>query len=405
LRKPAVLTVYNAYLNRGGEDEVFEAESDLLERNGHEVQRFRVEADELRSPGVLDQAQLVMDTVWSQRYYQRFRGMVRELRPDVVHFHNTFPLLSPSVYVACQREGARVVQTLHNYRLLCPKATLYRDARPCEDCLGRALPWPAVLHACYHESVPQTALIAGMLGLHRLRGTWTNEVDLYITPTAFARRKFIQGGLPAGKVTVKPNFVEHDEFHRAAAGDYVLLVGRLVEHKGITTVIDAWRQLRTNVPLRVIGDGPMAPEVEQFATQNPEVSFLGRQSHDAVLEQMRGARALLFPSTWYETFGITIVEAFASGLPVIASDIGPVGSELVADGKTGLLFPAGDSASLASRVDSAWSHPQDMRLMGEAALAEYRAKYTPDRNYHLLAAIYDRVLGGQLQAGVSASAS
>jgi glycosyltransferase involved in cell wall biosynthesis len=392
-----VLTVYNAYLNRGGEDEVFEAESDLLEANGHEVLRFRVEADELRHPGIVAQARLAVETIWSRRNYDRFRRFVRDLRPDIVHFHNTFPLLSPSVYAACHREGAKVVQTLHNYRMICPATTLFRDGRPCEDCVGLSVPWPSVLHGCYHDSRPQTAVIAAMLGLHRARGTWNDNVDLYLTPSEFARAKLIQGGLPPDKVAVKPNFVDYRAGPREGDGDYMLLVGRLVEHKGVATVLEAWRRMRTRVPLVVIGDGPLADEVERFAARHAEVTYLGRQPHEAVLSRMRNARALLFPSAWYETFGITVVEAFACGLPVIASAIGPVGSELVEDGRTGLLFAPGDSARLASLVEQAWSQPEQMRTMGDAALQEYRAVYTPERNYQLLEAAYALVLNGGLR--------
>lgn len=392
MSKVNVLTVYNAYLNRGGEDEVFEAEADLLEKHGHVVRRFRIEADELRDPPMLKQALLAAETVWSQRYYRQFRRMVRELQPEVVHFHNSFPLLSPAVYAACKREGVAVVQTLHNYRLLCPKSTFYRDGRPCEDCLGRSIPWPGVVHSCYHDSKSQTAVIAGMLAVHRLRGTWDHDIDLYITPTEFAKQKFVQGGLDPRHIVVKPNFIDYEAPASPSRGDHMLFVGRLVEHKGVDTMLNAWRQGGVSVPLRIIGDGPMADDVGQFAQQESHVTYMGRQSHDAVLSEMLSARALLFPSMWYEGLPVTLVEAAASGLPVIASNIGPMGSEIVEEARTGLVFPPGDALCLASKVIWASQHPAEMQKLGEEARSDYQSKYTAQRNYEQLVQIYDRAI-------------
>jgi glycosyltransferase involved in cell wall biosynthesis len=384
--------VYNAYLNRGGEDEVFEAESELLESRGHRVHRYRVEADELQDPSPLRRAGLAVATIWSQASYRRFRRLARELRPDVVHFHNTFPLISPAAYVACKREGLAVVQTLHNYRLLCPKTTLYRQGRVCEDCIGRVLPWPGVAHACYHDSAAQTGVIAAMLALHRLGRTWSRAVDIYITPSAFAKALFLRGGLREDHLFVKPNFVNSTGETRTGAGDYFLFAGRLVEHKGVEVLLEAWTRLKPAPPLRIAGDGPLSAGVAAFAQSRPEVEYLGRQPHAAVQGLMRGARALLFPSTWYETFGMTAIEAFAAGLPVIASNIGPLGSEIVAGGRTGWLHPPGDGAALAALVERAWACPEESLRLGEAALREYEAKYTPERNYTLLTAAYAQAM-------------
>jgi glycosyltransferase involved in cell wall biosynthesis len=384
-----VLSVYNAYLNRGGEDVVFEAEADLLEQYGNSVSRFRVEADELRQPPALKQAQLAVGTIWSRSYARRFRELVRERRPDVVHFHNTFPLISPSVYGVCKQEGAAVVQTLHNYRLVCPNALFFRNGQACEDCLGHTVPWPGVLHACYHGSRAQTAVVATMLTLHRLRKTWQRDVDAYIALTEFSRRKLIEGGLAPERVAVKPNFLDPDPGAKSDPGDAFLFVGRLAAFKGIDAMLRTWTSGDLLAPLHVVGDGPLGAEVERTAKRCPSVHYLGRLSGPAVIRQMHAARALLFPSLLYENFPVTIIEAFACGLPVIASRMGTM-AEIVADGRTGILVRPGDADDLAKKVRWAWSHPEELRRMGAAARREYEAKYTGDRNYELLMSIYEQ---------------
>ena len=387
-----MLFVYNAYLNRGGEDEVFEAEADLFEEHGHTVTRFRVEADILSDPSFFELPKLAIGAVWSQEYYKRFRQMVRDIRPDVVHFHNTFPLISPAAYVACKKEGAAVVQTLHNYRLLCPESNFFRDGHPCEDCKGRAVTWPGILHACYHDSRLETSVITTMLSVHRLRGTWRNDIDLYITPSEFSRQKFVEGGVPPDRIVVKPNFLHFREGEPKTAGDFILFVGRLSEQKGLKTIFRAWNEHKLQAPLRIVGDGPMLAEVKQFAQEHPSVTYLGRLPRDQVLSEMRSARAFLFASNAYETFGTTVVEAFSNSLPVIASDAGPAGREMVEHGRSGLVFSAGNSGQLAKRIQWAWSHPEEMGKMGAQGRREYDAKYTPDKNYDRLLTLYLRAL-------------
>jgi glycosyltransferase involved in cell wall biosynthesis len=392
MKKASVLVVYQAYLNRGGEDEVFEAEADLLEQYGHTVRRLRIEPDDLREPTLKSLPGLALQTIWSRRYRSFFNEYVAELRPDVVHFHNTFPLLSPSVYGACKEAGSAVVQTLHNYRLLCPQTNFFRDRRPCEDCKALTVPWPGVLHSCFHGSRLQTTVVASMLAFHNLRGTWHRDVDLYITPSEFAKRKFVEGGIAAERVFVKPNFACGVARHAESAGDYFLFVGRLAEPKGIPTLMEAWDRYLPDIPLRIVGDGPLAPLVQAASRKRPAVCYLGRRSHEEVLLELLGARALVFPSAWYETFGITVVEAFATARPVIASGIGPVGEDLVKDGETGLTFTPGDAADLALKVRWAWEHPEQMLEMGVRALKEYDAKYTAAANYDMLCAAYDQAM-------------
>jgi glycosyltransferase involved in cell wall biosynthesis len=385
-----VLLIHNRYQQRGGEDVVLETEAAMLARRGHDVLTLEFDNSDIpdrRSP--LDTARLAAATIWSPRAARRVRRAVRSFRPDIVHFHNTFPLISPAAYAACRAEAVPVVQTLHNFRLLCPNAEFYREGRPCQDCLGRTPPWPGVFHACYRGSRPQTAVVAAMLTTHRVRRTWQRDVDLFISLTEFSRRAFSHGGLDPARIAVKPNFVASDPGIKSGVGDYFLFVGRLTESKGVATLLDAWRQTANPVPLHIVGDGPLDATVARTAVDHPSVRVLGPQIRQAVVAQMHGARALIFPSVWFETFGLAIAEAFACGLPVIASRLGAM-AEIVDDGRTGLLVRPGDAMDLAAKIAWAWQHPAEMQRMGMAARNEYEARYTEADNYRQLHAIYER---------------
>lgn len=320
--------------------------------------------------------------------------MVAAHQPDVAHFHNTFMMLSPSVYYACKDAGVPVVQTLHNYRLLCPSAILYRHGRVCEACAGRAVAWPGVQHACYRGSAAATAVTAGMLTVHRLLGTWARAVDRYIAITEFARRKFVEAGLPAEKVVVKPNFLDVDPGTGEHDGGYCLFVGRLTEEKGVRTLLAAWRLLGGRVPLKIAGDGPLAPEVAAAAAAAPSIEWVGPRSRAEVVALMKRAALLICPSVWYEGGSpMVVVEAFATGLPVVSSRLGGM-AESVTDGHTGLHFTPGDAADLAARVEWAVADAGRLRQMGRNAREEFEARYTAERNYERLLAIYEEARAG-----------
>ncbi|BDG26762.1 hypothetical protein TthSNM66_13980 [Thermus thermophilus] len=328
-------------------------------------------------------------TLWNQEAHRRVREALRAHRPDLVHVHNTFPLASPAVVHAAKAEGVPVVMTLRNYRLLCVNALFFREGRVCEDCLGR-LPWRGVVHGCYRDSRLASLGVASMLALHRALGTW-NLVDRFIALTEFARRKFVEGGLPAEKIVVKPNFVHPDPGPGEGRGGYALFVGRLSPEKGVGTLLRAWGLLGGRVPLKVVGDGPLADEVQEAARRLPGVEWLGRKSPEEVYALMGEAAFLVFPSEWYETFGRVAIEAFAKGTPVVASRIGAVG-EVTEDGRTGLHFRPGDPEDLAAKVEWLLAHPTELARMRREARAEYEAKYTAERNYQLLMEIYGQAL-------------
>ncbi|MDP9159447.1 MAG: glycosyltransferase [Acidobacteriota bacterium] len=385
-----ILVAHNAYQQRGGEDAVFAAEAHLLAERGHDVVRYFRTNQELRSLTLLNSIATAIETSWSSQSYRDLSRLLKREKPDIAHFHNTFPLISPSAYYACANAGVPVVQTLHNYRLLCPAATFFRDGKVCESCLGRNLPWPAVVHSCYRDSATASAALAGMLSMHNAFRTWKNKVDVFIALSEFARQKFIASGLPAECIVVKPNFLE-DPGVKSAAGEYALYVGRLSEDKGIRVLLSAWKKLRHPLPFKIAGTGPLCEEVKQEIehTPLPQVDCVGLVFPSEVLTLMQNARFLVFPSLWFEGFPLTIAEAFACGVPVLASNLGAM-AEIVEDGRTGLHFAVGDAADLAAKVEWAFSHPEAMQAMGLAARLEYETKYSPKQNYAQLLAIYQR---------------
>jgi glycosyltransferase involved in cell wall biosynthesis len=396
-----ILVVHNVYQQRAGEEAVTGAEARLLGANGHVVVRYERHNDELQGRGALSGIGAAVETIWSSRSFREIAALIEKERPDVAHFHNTFPLISPSAYYACARAGVPVVQTLHNYRLLCPAAKFRRDGKVCEACLGRNVAWPGVAHGCYRGSRPATAAAAAMLAVHRGMGSWQTKVDIYIALSEFARRKFIEGGLPADRIVVKPNFVAGDWAPKMQPGGYVLFVGRLSDEKGPQLLPSAWRSMRTRIPLRIAGDGPLLEKLarEVRGSLLPQIELTGHRQPDQVRVLMQGARFLVFPSVWYEPFGLTIVEAFASGLPVVASRLGSM-AEIVQDGVTGLHFEAGSAGDLTAKVEWAWNHPEELACMGRAARAEYEAKYQPSTNYEMLMDIYRGAMARRAQQGV-----
>jgi glycosyltransferase involved in cell wall biosynthesis len=391
-----ILLVHNRYQQPGGESISMLAEEGVLRAAGHRVVEYIRHNDEIKEYGLGSKATLPLRTVWAWDSYGEIKALLARERPDLAQFHNTFPLISPAAYYACRAAGVPVVQTLHNYRLLCPAAIFFRDGQVCEECIKHSL-WRGALHGCYRDSRAETSAVALMLAAHRWLGTWRRLVDCYIALTEFSRKKLIEAGLPAEKIAVKPpSFVYPKTGGREGTGEYAVFVGRLTEEKGLETLLTAWVRLNTPVSLELVGDGPLRPTLQNEAQRRliGSIHFRGWMPPDRTIEAIRQARFLVFPSEWYEGFPACIAQAFACGVPVICSRLGAM-EEMVADGRTGLHFIPGNADDLAAKVEWAWAHPQEMAAMGRAARAEYEARYTAERNYEILMEIYRKVVGAR----------
>lgn len=380
-----ILIAHNAYQHRGGEDAVVAAEEALLRANGNETLLYQRHNDELQT---MPRSTAAISAIWSFQSARELEKLCRDFQPDIIHAHNTFPLISPSIYWVAQKHHVPVVQTLHNFRLLCPQAMLLRDGAICEDCVGK-LPWRAVTRKCYRDSTLQSVVLTGMLATHRAIGTFEHKVGLYIATNQFCRDKFIEGGLPADRIRIKPHFVDNPAAaHEGDKRSGGLFIGRLSPEKGLDVLMDAVQRLPAPA-MQVIGTGPLESEVARVFGD----AYLGYRNREQVLHMLAQAQFLVAPSTCYETFGLVGIEAFSCGTPVIASRRGSFG-ELVKDGVTGLLFTPGDSLDLARKIEWAQANPDAMRVMGRAARAEYLARYTSQRNYQMLMDIYREAITG-----------
>lgn len=382
-----ILSVHNRYQIRGGEDESRQLEENLLREMGHTVEVYEEHNDRISQMSSLNVASR---TIWSQESHEIVKQRLRKETHDIIHVQNFFPLISPSIYYAAKSEGVPVVQTLRNYRLLCPNALFFRDGQVCEDCLGKFLPLPGVIHSCYRESRAASTAVASMITIHRALGTWMKMVDVYIALTEFARQKFISAGFPPEKIVVKPNFIHPDPGVGNGNGGYALFVGRLSVEKGLDTLLTAWENLGGKIPLKIVGDGPLADKVKKAVTELPTVEWLGRKPMSEVHYLMGEAKFLIFPSKWYETFGRVAVEAFAKGTPAIAANIGAI-AEVVDSGRTGLHFQPGDAKDLASKVEWALTNPKKIAQMRQEVRNEFETKYTAKKNYLRLMEIYRQV--------------
>lgn len=378
-----ILQVHNFYRQAGGEDTVVRNEAALLRENGHIVVQYMRSNEELGGvPGMTAAKQ----SVWSGKTFSEVSELIAAEQPDVLHAHNTFPLISPSVYYAASAARVPVVQTIHNFRLACPNALLYRDGARCHDCVGKSVKWPAVVHACYRGSRAASLAVTSTLAVHRLLGTWRHMVSCYIALTEFARDILVREGLPADRIRVKPNFVFRDTGIGVGDGQFILFVGRLTEEKGVRTLLDTWRQFNWLPELRLVGVGPLFDEAVSAAAVDSRIVVLGGRSHDETLQLMGDAPILVFPSTWYEGMPMTIVEALARGTPVAASDLGGA-REMLTAARHSKLFAPGNPESLASVLTAMWNSVDKTAARTEARDL-FERHYTASANYSQLVEIY-----------------
>lgn len=395
-----IVVAHNYYKLPGGEDQCVAAEIAMLRAHGHEVTQYFVRNEAIDA---MSRPRLVAETIWSRRSYRELRRLFQAVRPQIVHFHNTFPLISPAAYYCARAENVRVVQTLHNFRLTCVNALLFRHGAICEDCVGKAVPWPGVLRGCYRDSRAASAVVAAMLGVHRALGTWADPVDVYIVLTQSSRAKLVKAGLPADRTAVKANFIYPDPGAGSGKGGFALCVGRLSAEKGLETLLSAWARLDNALPLKLVGDGPLASLVERAAASNPSIQWLGAQPLEKVYGLLGEAALLVAPSRCYENFPRVLIEAFAKGAPVVASRLGAM-AEIVDDGRTGLLFRPGDPDDLAAKVRSILAAPARLAVMRAAARDEFERRFTAAANHSRLIAIYEQALAAEPRAGTAKSA-
>ena len=387
-----ILQIHNYYQNKGGEDVVVNAEKTQLENNGHRVIQYLRHNDEIKryrgsSLGLFFNAQ------WSVSSYKQVRAIVENERPDVAHFHNTLPLISPAAYYACQRAHVPVVQTLHNYRLICPVGLLFRDGLICEQCPKYSLA-RSVLYGCYRNSRIQTFTVALMLAIHKRMGTWRKQVDAYIALTAFMKERFVAQGFSEKKIVIKPNSPQKPLTTGASnTGIAGVYFGRLSLEKGLFTLLNAF-EIVPQGKLIIAGDGSLDQSLKDFVRNKKmaNVEFTGHLSGRHLSDLIRNASFIINSSECYEGFPVSIVEAFSAAKPVIASRVGAM-SEIITHGETGLLYTPGSFEDLAVKLRWALTHKNEMRKMGQTARNVYENKYTPQANYKQLMGIYQSVAG------------
>ncbi|WP_058829118.1 glycosyltransferase family 4 protein [Paenibacillus polymyxa] len=387
-----VLIIHNFYQQSGGEDKVVEQESAMLRSRGIETEHYYVHNDSIQSKGLANMAKLAVEATWSFPEFKRIKELLLRVKPDVVHVHNFFPVISPSVYHACERLGIPVVQTLHNYRLICPAATFMRGNEVCEKCLHGTL-LHSIRHGCYRGSQLQTIPVAAMIKFNELIGTWQHKVSRYIALTEFARDKFAESGIPLDRIAVKPNFVHHQTVKAKYDPNdrYLLFVGRISAEKGVRNLLQAWSQLEDRGGLRlvIIGDGPEKAELAA-AHQQEDIWFLGKQDGDTVLDCMSRAMYVMVPSIWYEGFPMTIVESYSVGTPVLCSRIGAL-EEVVEDGVTGFHFQHDDLENIKTVIRRAVAY-ENYAAMRQKVAQNYAAHYTEEVNVKQLLAIYSEAM-------------
>jgi glycosyltransferase involved in cell wall biosynthesis len=387
-----VLLVHSSYQQFGGEDAVVEAETELLRRHGDEVYVYARHNEEIRQYGLVDKTLFVPQNLYSWKTSHELERVVREFRPEVAFVHNVYPLISPAAYHKLHELGVPIVQMLHNFRPFCPNGLFYTQGRICEDCKGGSY-WHAVAKRCYRNNYALSGLYAASLGLNRIAGM-VDKISAFICLTEFFREKMREAGIPGRKLFVRPNFVQAAPLCPQASGDgYVLFMGRLSPEKGCRTLLQAFAQL-PEIRLKIMGTGPMEAELrDSLATNGPaNVELLGFKTGAEKLAILRNAVCLVVPSEWYENFPVSVLEAFRAGKPVVASRIGGL-PHIVEEGRTGLLFEAGQPHDLAQKIRRLVERPEQTAAMGQYARGLSETKYGPEQGYRNLLSIFSEAQG------------
>jgi glycosyltransferase involved in cell wall biosynthesis len=389
-----ILFIHNKYLkSSGGEDTTVESEMNLLSEYGHDVELLLFDnARELHSS--VAKLKAGIEAIYSRDAAKRLDARLQTFRPDLVHVHNFFFTASPSVILQASRRGIPVVLTIQNFRLICANALLLRNNEVCELCVNHMFPWFGVKYRCYHNSMIESAMVGTMAAVHKLISTWKKKVDFYITPAEFIRAKLINSSLRLSeqKIGVKRNFIK-DPGAAAAdqRGNDFLFVGRLSVEKGVRLLLQTFAEL-PSAGLVIVGDGPEREDLTREFGHLTNVKFAGLKKKDEVLAMLKKSKALIFPSIWYEGLPLTIIEAFATGTPVIASNLGAMG-EMIEDKKNGFLFPKGDKLALKIVLEAFDGKvaAENYRIYSDARKT-YENHFHPDKSYHDVMAIYQQVV-------------
>ncbi len=381
-----ILLIHNFYKISGGEDTVFFQEKKLLENKGHHVFTYTVHNDSISD---FSKLKIGLNTIWNFKTVRELKALIKKNKPDIAHFHNTFPIISPSSYNVLKNNSIPVVQTLHNFRLFCANGYFFRSESVCELCSKSKLNLNAIRYGCYRSSKIATMPVVAMQIFHHYKKTWVNQIDKFIVLSEFSKEKFVSNGLIEKKITIKSNFLNVEVKPNFSKDNYAIFVGRLSAEKGITTLIDALPLMNNALKIIIVGNGYFWDKL-QLINSKYNVITLGYKTHDETLKLINNASFLLFPSIWYENQPMTIIESFACGTPIIASKLGAM-CDLVADKINGLHFQPGNSYDLAEKVNWMFAHSEERRKMSFAARIEYEQKYTAEKNYHQLIKIYNEV--------------
>ncbi|MFQ7596888.1 glycosyltransferase family 4 protein [uncultured Clostridium sp.] len=387
MKKQKVLIVHNYYQTPGGEDTVVENEKNLLINNGHEVVLYTRHNDEIKTRGIIRKLLLPLEAIFSIKTYKEVKRKIIEENIDIVHVHNTLPLISPSVYYSAFSCKVPVVQTIHNFRLLCPGATFTRGNNICEECVDKNL-FSSIRYKCYRGSLIQSIVSAVNLAFHRLIGTY-KKVNGYIALTEFNKEK-LMNLIDEKNIYIKPNFVnKSNDTISKQSENYFLFLGRLDELKGIQILIEIWKDIK-DINLVVIGKGPLEVEISEFIEKNKlnNVNLLGYKNKEEVMRFISKAKALIVPSQWYEGFPMTIAESLSMGVPVIAGDIGNL-STIIESEKNGLLFKYNDKQELKDKIQMLNNNKSLEEQLRQGARESFNNKYNERINYKLLIDIYE----------------
>lgn len=381
--------MHNHYKISAGEDTVFYAEASLLEQHGHEIHMLTLSNNDVNS--FKEKLGAALGVVYNVTSAHRVEQAILSFRPDVVHVHNFFPLVSPAVFYVAHKHRVPVVMTLHNYRLICPSSYLHYNGKLHLENIHKVFPLRAVLEKAYRNSLIETVSVVLATGVHKLLGTWQNKVDRFIALTQNGADLFLNSSLKPKpeQLVVKPNFTADLQLGASVRDNYFLYVGRLSPEKGIETLLKA--SVKYPFKLKIIGDGSLKGLVETYAASYPNIEYLGYQKLDRVVQELKHSKALIFPSEWLETFGMTIVEAFSTGTPVIAAKIGGAG-QLVEDGVNGLHYTPGDAEELANKVKCLEQDEALCHELGKNARRSYEENYTAEANYKMLITIYEDII-------------